>query len=262
MTDMEPFAQFLEKSYATVGAFDADIVYIYSDLRHFAQFVDEMGGRDAFCRGLVQPLIDRRQTILTTTFTYTTSGQFDVLTTPTRLGALNAWILRQAQVERSEHPLFSYAALGPKSRFVRNIGKSAFGHDSVFDRLRGMRAAFLHLGRPVKMGNTLLHHIEQVCGATYRIHKAFDTEVFRGTEYVGRDYTAFLRRRDVPGETFCFSFRKAAQAMQETGMIKTVGDDADFSAISCYRVDQAFAFLTELFYQDQRLFIESNFMQY
>jgi hypothetical protein len=228
---MTNFLDYLQQSYDSVGAFDADYVYIYSDFRYFVKYVEEIGGRDSFCRAIVQPFIERGQTVITTTFTYTTSGS-------------------------------SYAALGHKADFLINIGKSAFGHDSIFERLKGKNTVFLHVGRPVSMGNTVLHHIEQCCGATYRIHKVFNTKVYRGEQYVGTNYTAFLRRLDVKGENFYFNFAKAAKALQDAEIIKATGEDASFDTISCYKYDEALLFLFDLFYKDQCIFIESDFTQY
>lgn len=259
---MSSFSHILQKTYSLIGAFESDFVYLYSDFRYFSQYLGELGSRDSFCRAVIQPFLDRGQTVVIASFTYTTEGCFDVLTTPTRLGALNKWILTQPEMRRSEHPLFSYTALGPKADFLHNIGKSAFGHESVFARLMGRGAVFLHVGRPVSMGNTALHHVEQYCGATYRINKAFNTRVYRGENYVGSDYTAFLRRRDGDGETFEFDFTKAAKALIDAKLIKATGEDSSFSTISCYPYDDTIVFLCDLFYRDQCIFIKSDFLQY
>jgi aminoglycoside 3-N-acetyltransferase len=259
MTDLE---RRLDDAYATVGAYSADILYIYTDFRHFGVHMAGFPDRDAFCASIVRPLLTRGKTIVLTTFTYTSQGRFDVLTTPTRLGAMNKWITHQPGFRRSEHPIFSLAALGPQADLVTNVGKSAFGFESVYARLKGRSAAFLHVGRPVGMGNTVLHHVEQLCGATYRVHKAFRTEVYRGAEYVGTDYSALLRRRDVPGETFEFDFAAAAAGLFERGLVKQLGSDKDLSNISCYGYDQTLDFLCDAFYRDPRIFIKSDFIQY
>ncbi|TFG61599.1 MAG: hypothetical protein E4H32_07130 [Nitrospirales bacterium] len=217
---------------------------------------------DEFCQAFTKPLLERGKTVLVTTFTYTTNGRFDVEETKTNLGVLNKWILNQTGHQRSEHPLFSYAALGPQADIVIHVGKSAFGSDSIFERLYNRKAAFLHVGRPVSMGNTALHHVEHMCGATYRVHKGFKTEVFRGSNYVGTDYTAFLRRRDVPGENFAFNFTKACDKIYEKGLIREIGSSKDLNNISMYSYDQTLDFLKDLFYQDQRIFIQSDFMEY
>jgi len=249
-------------SYKQVGIFSADIIYIYSDFRTFGMQMGDFSDREAFCRAFVEPLLTRGKTILLTTFSYTTSGRFDTLTTPTYSGAMNKWILKQEEVIRSEHPLFSYAAIGPRAELIQHIGKTAFGRDSVFDRLRGQNTSFLYIGRPVSLGNTLLHHIEHLSGATYRIHKAFPTEVYRGEEFIGTNYTAFIRRRDVETETFAFEFSKATQQLWDRGLIRQTGSDQDYTNISCLSYDHTADCLFELFSKDPTIFIKSDFIQY
>ena len=256
------FLQDLQDAYERVGAYDADILYIYSDFRTFGQHASEFPDKNAFCDAIVEPFISRGKTIVVSTFTYTTSGRFDVAATPTRLGVLNKWILGRSGVRRSEHPLFSYAALGPQASLVEGIGKSAFGAESVFTRLSGRKAAFLYIGRPVWMGNTSLHHVEQICGATYRVHKAFTTEVYRRDAFVGTGYSAFLRRLDVEGQTFAFTFREASSRLFESGLVRQVGSDEDLTNISLHPYDETIDALTDLFYRDPTIFIDSDFVQY
>lgn len=253
----------LDDAYAEVGVPDADIVYLYSDLRGISSWAAGFPDRDAFCDALMRPLLARGKTVVMTTFTYTTEGRFDVLTTPTRLGVLNKWILRQEGVCRSEHPMFSYAALGSRAEeLVTGIGKSAFGQDSVFMRLLGRRAAFLYLGRPVWMGNTVLHHVEQLGGATYRTNKAFPTEVFRGAQFVGTNYSAFLKRTDVSGQTFAFTFRKAAEMLVRIGLVRQVGCESDLTNVSLLWYDDTVAALHRMFRDDPSVFIGVDFIQY
>ena len=173
------FPRQLADAYEQVGAYAADIVYVYSDFRTFGRHASEFPNRHAFCDAVVRPRRRARQAIVVSTFTYTSSGRFDVLTTRRAWETLNKWILGVPGVRRSEHPLFSYAAIGPQAGLVESIGRSAFGAGSVFDRLRGRNAAFLYVGRPVWMGNTSLHHVEQMCGATYRFQGIQDRSLSR-----------------------------------------------------------------------------------
>src|SRR5688500_18629397 len=93
VADSTPFDTLLADGYEAVGAYDADILYLYSDFRTFGRYALDYPSREAFCRAVVQPLLNRDKTVVVTTFTYTIDGRFDVLTTPTRLGALNKWIV-------------------------------------------------------------------------------------------------------------------------------------------------------------------------
>lgn len=252
----------LDNAFKEVKAYSPDILYIYSDFRFFGQYLSEYKDKNAFCEAIVNPLLIRGKTIIVPTFSYTTSGQFDVLKTPTKLGTLNKWILSHKNHVRSEHPLFSYSALGPNAKIISNIGKSAFGADSVFERLRDKNTAFLHIGRPVHLGNTLLHYIEQICGASYRTHKAFSTEVYRDKKYIGTDYSAFLRRLDINGYNFFSNFVKATNYLENMGIVAKTGSDSDLSNITLYCYDRTIEILQKLFYTDQNIFIEDKFMQY
>lgn len=252
----------LDAAYSQVGVAEADIIYIYPDFRFFGQSMAHFESKNEFCETIVAPLLKKGKTVIITTFSYTSHGVFEVEKTPTSLGALNKWFLQQKDFSRSEHPLFSYAALGPQKNIIENIGKAAFGKQSVFDRLLGKKTAFLHVGRPVEMGNTALHFIEQTCGATYRYSKCFHTEVYRQGKYLGTDYSAYVRRNDVPGENFSFTFEEATRLMRQKNLIKEVGQTSDLSNISFYWYDAAIEFLVDEFYKNQNLFINSNYKNY
>lgn len=255
------FGDHLSRSYREIGALEADIVFLYTDLRTFGQDSQNYPTRDAFFEAILQPLLARGQTVLVPTFTYTTQGVFDVETTPSRLGAINKWIIGRPNVQRSEHPLFSVAAIGPKADLVMDIGKSAFGAESIFERLIGQNAAFLHVGRPVAVGNTCVHYVEQACGATYRYHKAFETEVFRGDICLGNDYSAFVRRRDVANFDFDFKYRESAEVLAKELDIKETGLNSDFTNLSLYDYDGTIEYFTRSFYNDPSIFIRGKFLE-
>ena len=260
---LDEFSKLLESNYEQLGLYRYDFVYIYSDLRGFASQLTEEVSRDQLFRAVVASLLANEVTVLVPTFTYTTSGTFEVTETQTRLGAMNKWFLVQEGVRRSEHPLFSDAALGPQADLVENVGKSAFGSQSVFGRLSNRRCGFLHLGHDLsKHGNTVIHHVEQVCGATYRLHKAFETKVYRRGGYVGTDYTAFLRRRDVPGHDFVTDFESAASVMRNKGILREMGDAESQRYIAAYGYDESVDLMSALLYQDPSFFIAKGFIQY
>lgn len=256
------FESYLDYGYREIGAFESDYIFLYTDLRAFGQAAQHFATRDAFFEAIIQPLVANGQTVLVPTFTYTTEGIFDVEATPTRLGAINKWVVGRHNATRSEHPLFSIAAIGPKAHLVLNIGQSAFGADSVFERLRGQQAAFMHVGRPVAIGNTCVHYVEQMCGATYRYHKAFRTDVRRGGTTLGSNYTAFVRRRDVAGRDFDFTYSLADEELHEGIGVKEVGSNSNHTNLSCYLYDRAIEFLTGAFYKNPSIFTGDGYIEY
>ncbi len=236
--------------------------YIYSDLRFFGSCMKNNLDKDRFCESIVKPLIDSKKTVIIPTFSYTTKDIFDVEKTPTSLGILNSWILKQPSVKRSEHPLFSFAALGPKSSIVENCGKSAFGENSVHENLRNKKSCFINIGRPLEDGNTLIHNIEQSCEAAYRFDKVFKTSVFKNNKLFNSNYSAFVRRQDVPGHDFKFNFTRAAKLIYDEGIVNEVGDPTMLSNVSLYDFDKTREILVKAFLNDTSIFLSKPFTEY
>ena len=56
------------KKYKNIGVFDADIIYIYADLRGFSIFLNQFPNKDKFLESFVKPLLDENLTIIIPTF--------------------------------------------------------------------------------------------------------------------------------------------------------------------------------------------------
>ena len=263
---------FFSESYDDLKISDYDFCYVYSDLRAFASEMNNKFEKNKFCSSIITPLLKLNKTIIIPTFTYTIDGVFDVETTPTKLGALNSWILSQSEMKRSEHPMFSFAALGPKSEIVENCGKSAFGYDSIHERLRKKKCCFLNIGRSLESGNTLVHNVEQSCGATYRYNKCLKTKVLKNKKFFNSNYNAFLRRLDIPDNDVKINFIEASKNIFDSGIVKHVSlnsknlDSASkndsLSSIFLYDYDKTRDILVDLFNKNISVFISKPFVQY
>ena len=264
---------FFSNSYEDLGVNQYDFCYIYSDLRALASKMKSGFEKNKFCSSIINPLLKSKKTVIIPTFTYTLEGVFEVEKTPAKLGVLSSWILKQDNMKRSEHPMFSFASLGPKSSIVENCGKSAFGFDSIHERLRGKKCCFINIGRPIEAGNTLIHNVEQSCGATYRYIKCLKTRVIKNNKFFGSNYNAFLRRLDIPDNDVKINFVKAAKNIFDAGIIKQVslnpkttiensnkGDS--LTSIFLYDYDKTREILVESFNNDTSVFISKPFVQY
>lgn len=239
-----------------------DVVTVYTDFRFLIARPDLAARRNDFMAGLVERLAASGKTFCTPSYSYTADGKFLVETTPTNTSALSSWLVRSGKAERSEHPLFSYVGFGPKTYLLRSVGKSAFGEGSHYDRLRRVNSGFLHLGRPVELGNTMVHHVEHCCGATYRFHKSFKTRVFRGNAFIGTDYSAFVRRRDVETETFAFRFDLAAAEILAASWTARIGPALEIPYLVAYPLRESRSLMVNLFTQSPTAFVSSDFQQY
>ena len=249
----------ISQSYKSIGATKADYLYLISDFRTLGTHAENFESKDAFFNAFVEPLLELGKTVVIPAYSYTSSGTFDVRNTPTHLGALSAWFLKQKEVERSEHPLFSEAALGPNADIVLNVDKELYGKNCVYERLMKKGAHILHIGRPVSLGVTFVHMIEDHCKAPYRFTKTFDTKVYKDGKLLGSGYNAYVRRNDVPGHDFITEFTRAAARMHKAGFIKEVGNHDELTNFSCYDLKTAADFLTQLYREDPNIFIEKPF---
>ncbi len=135
---------------------------------------------------------------------------------------------KKKNISRSNHPIFSTVSIGPDKNITRNIGKSAFGHASIFYRLNKKKSCLLHLGRPFEMGNTIIHFIEQLVNVDYRFHKIFETKVYKNKKYISSGYSAFVRKKKIgPTNTI-----KIANIFRKKKIIKEIGNYKKLTNIS------------------------------
>lgn len=211
----------LRKALLEIGILNYSVIYVYSDLRDFRLLYNKFPSKQIFLKTLLELFQDLKLTIVMPTFSYTSSGIYDLTQTQCKLGALNSFIVSYPEVIRSEHPIFSFASIGTKSNIVSNVGKKAFGEDSLHARLRQTDSAFLHLGHKFQSGNTIIHHIEELNAVPYRYEKVFDTKVFNRDTYIGTGYSAYVRKLDNPNNNYAFSYEKPAHDLSKSSLIKS-----------------------------------------
>lgn len=173
------------------GIYNSKFVYIYSDFRLF--FKKENFSKTKMNKFL-NLFLKRGITCITPAFSYTKSGIFNVKKTKSRVGFLSNYMMKNHKFVRSNHPIFSYVAVGKRKSLLKKLGKSAFGKNSLHHQLLNKNCFFLNFNRPLKEGNTLMHHIEQKNRVNYRYEKTFTTKVFENNRYVGKNFKAFVRR--------------------------------------------------------------------
>jgi len=235
---------------------NSEIAYVYSDFRSVYSPQDYISKED-FLRRILSILLDKVETVLIPTFTYTTAGLFNPVSTITTLGGLNAFIQRSVESYTSDHPMFSFSGIGPKSRpLLENVGSEAFGHQSVFERLLDESCTFIHLGRPPYLGNTLVHRIEHQFQAPYREEIYFPTEVARGESILPGPYSAYLRRiGDVRANRYETVFLNAADFLIRKRAYKLVHYSSDYNSIWSGNFEDVHFRLAQLFEEDRSIFI-------
>ena len=132
----------LNKIFTKSGIYKSKYIYIYSDFILFFKSFKKDHKKKVI--SLLELFTKKGITCIIPSFSYTTSGKFDVIKTPSKVWFLGNFIIKNFKFERSEHPLFSYVAIGQNKKIVKNIGKSAFGEKSVHSRLFNKKCFFLN----------------------------------------------------------------------------------------------------------------------
>ena len=233
--------------------YDAKYVYIYSDFRIFFKNYkyEPLKSVEKFLKLFTNKGI----TCIVPSFSYTTSGIFELKKTKSKVGFLSNYIIKNLKHERSEHPLFSFVAIGKNKKIVKNIGKSAFGKKSVHYKLYKKNTYFLNLFRPLKEGNTLVHHIEQMNNVKYRYDKSFKTKVLIGRNKVLNNYKAFLRK-SVDNKNYAFTFRKIIKDLMKKKFMNHIVYKK--SNINIYSYDNFYEYLNFLIKKDKNIFVKKK----
>lgn len=244
--------QEINKIFIKSNIYKANYVYIYSDFRKF--FYLNKNNPERAVKSLLNFFLKKGITCIIPSFSYS-KHRFDIDKTKSSVGFLGNYILSNFKHTRSEHPIFSYIALGKNKSIVKKIDKSAFGLDSVHARLYKKKCYFLNFFRPLEQGNTLVHHIEQNNNASYRFEKKFNTKVFFHDKYLGKSYSAFVRKNPKNKSTF-FTFDK---------ILKKIKDKKYFFKypkknynILIYPYDNFYDDLNEHYKKNNYIFIKKN----
>lgn len=141
----------------------------------------------------------------TYTYSYTKGERFDPATTPptSDMGALPNALWRHPDAVRSNDPIFSVVAIGPRAgELTAGVPESCFGADCVYARILEADGAMMNVG--IGSHSALLHHVEQMLEVPYRYLKTFTgTSVLDGeARETSIDYN--VRNLDYPAHTAYF----------------------------------------------------------
>ncbi|MCG8547201.1 MAG: AAC(3) family N-acetyltransferase [Alphaproteobacteria bacterium] len=213
----------IAESLAAAGAEPGDVLFVHSA----TSFLRAEGGRAsrdhlAAMRDAIFDVIGPKGTLLVPTFTYRfcRGAPFDPRKTPSEVGIFSNFIVTDPRAVRSFHAIFSVAALGPMSEtLTARVPPSAFGHGSVFSRLRDCDAKLVFIDCEFRLVSTYLHHVEQVFGVPYRFDKDFTGPVCIDGRMEQRTFSFFVRPLDGSVVTDLARFTKA---LSDDGYLRRV----------------------------------------
>ena len=127
---------------------------------------------------LIIKYLNPNGTLLVPTFTtsFTQKGKFDVIKSKSEIGIFSENFRKIKDVQRSFHPIFSFAIIGKnKKQFLNSNMEDCFGAGTFFDLLFKKNAKILCFGCGFNE-ITFTLFVEQALGVKYRYFKYFKGE--------------------------------------------------------------------------------------
>ncbi|MCR5502874.1 MAG: AAC(3) family N-acetyltransferase [Lachnospiraceae bacterium] len=124
----------------------------------------------------LKELVGKEGTVMIRMFNwdFCKGADFDIRTTPSRVGALGNTALNREDFVRTHHPLYSWMVWGKdRDVLLKMENKAAFGKGTPFDYLYEVRGKQLTVGNTVADACTQMHHCEALCRVPYRYEKEF-----------------------------------------------------------------------------------------
>lgn len=182
---MDLTKQDLMRGFSRLGLKAGDIVLVHSSYKSLGGV---QGGPQTVIDALLEVLTPEGTLIMPTfNFNFNKGEPWDVLKTPSHMGAITELVRTNPESRRVFHPFYSFAIMGKlKDELTRVRYKDSYGVDSIFMQLRNLDAKIMIIGLSYTHSMTFFHHIEQMEGVDYRFIKEFTGQV---TDETGKTYT-------------------------------------------------------------------------
>ena len=181
---MTSFSKQLKKNLIKIGVKKKDTVYLGVNLgQAFKNYKDEIFQNKSLkdlkeeCSKMILDTIiefvGNQGTIICPTFTFEfpKTKIFNIKKSNSDLGYFENFFLRQKNIVRSAHPVFSIAVLGKKKEIIKPCGSFSFGMNSPFGNFMRYNVKFLNIGIKWIDTCTYLHHLEHLNGINHRFYK-------------------------------------------------------------------------------------------
>lgn len=160
-----------------LGIKKSDTICVHSHLMCFGK---PLLKKQDFLNAIVETLfevIGEHGTLIMPTFSYSFCKKeiFDVEKTPSDVGVLTDYFRTLDGVERTWHPIFSFAVLGERAEDYLDIGPDAFGLDNVYGKMIRDEGKIVMLG--ANKGYTFYYLSEEHLNVKHRFFKIFSGDI-------------------------------------------------------------------------------------
>mgnify|MGYP004503895549 CR=1 FL=1 len=175
----------LVEAIQALGVKNGDVLCVHSDTFRLGKpLLSKQEYMSTLC-AIFKQVIGDEGTLIMPAFSYSfCRGQdYDVIKSPSTVGALTEAFRKERDVKRTHHPIFSFAVWGANKEYYCDVGLDAFGLDSVYGKMIQNGGKILFLG--ANKGYTIYHLAEEHVGVPHRFFKNFSGNIIdeMGSKY-------------------------------------------------------------------------------
>lgn len=183
-----------------VGLKRGDLVFINSEIYKLGNMLNikNMDIYGAFFNS-IKKVIGDSGTICCNTFTFNTLGKGEKFVYENKKitsGGFSTYILNKKKVIRSNHPVYSITAIGPKAKQICNKNSfHNFGYNSPYEKFARLNGKILNLGME-PWRNPYNHVAEHMIGVPYYFNKLTKIDYFKNGKKKNYNFSTFVRYLD------------------------------------------------------------------
>tara|TARA_B100001250_G_scaffold385022_1_gene380408 strand:+ start:97 stop:891 length:795 start_codon:yes stop_codon:yes gene_type:complete len=213
----------VKKAIKNVGIKKGDAVFIYPETYKFGileniNFHDQV--YDSFYK-IISKIIGPKGTICIQSNTFDTlrfNKKFYYDKPVSTSGGFSNYILSLKKTVRSNHPAFSVASIGYKSKFISQ--KNSFhnyGYNSPLEKFLRLNGKILSLGSDYTR-NPFNHVAEYMVGVPFYYNKHTNFQIVKKKKIIKQEYTSFVRYLNLE---LVYDFKKFKKELKRHKIIKT-----------------------------------------
>ena len=226
----------LNNALKKIGVKKNDLIFINPEIYRLGYFYNNENNKsiyEEFFNNIIK-LIGMNGTICVNTYTFDTlkyNKKFLYESSKCTSGGFSEFILKQKNVIRSDHPVFSVAAIGKYAKKICNNNSSHnFGYNSPYQKFCNLNGKVLNIGMdPWK--SPYNHVAEYMIGVPYYYNKLTEVKYFKKKKLKYYKFSSFVRYLDF---NLIWDYEKLKNKLSKTKIVKKtkLGDGFIYSVNS------------------------------
>lgn len=219
-----------------IGIKRGDTIFIFPETYKFGilENINQQNKMYEVFYEIIRKIIGQKGTICIQSYTFDTlrfKKKFYYDLPKTTCGGFANYILTLKKTVRSDHPVYSIASIGNKSKFIsQNNSFHNYGYNSPLEKFLRLNGKILSLGSDYVI-NPFNHVAEYMIGVSYYFNKFTNVPIIKNKKKIHKEFSTFVRYLDFKHEFY--DYRKLKKEIKK------------YKIVSSAKLGEAFIYSTD-----------------